>query len=166
MSEEKKILEGKRAFEEGNYEDAARLFSEAAEALAAAGKPLDAAEAKNNLSVALLMAERPEDALNAAKGTDVIFEEAGDFRRQAMALGNQAAALEALHRLDEALAAYERSAERFADAGESDLRATVMKSIAAIRLRRGEISDSSMAMMGLLRSRCASFSILPLLREE
>jgi len=147
MSEEEKIQEGKHAFEEGRYADAIRLFTEAADALSDAGKTLDAAEAKNNLSVALLMDGRPREALDAAMGTDEIFAEAGDPRRQAIAFGNQAAALEALGRLEDALKAYERSAELFADAGESDLRATVLKSIAAIRLRRGEFTDSAMSMM-------------------
>ena len=85
--------QGKEAFQQGNFEKAVALFEQAAEAHHKAENPLDAAEALNNLSVALLQLERAEEALQAADGTDRIFEEEGDVLRQAMALGNQAAAL-------------------------------------------------------------------------
>ncbi len=83
-------------------------------------------------------------------GTESIFEKAGDKKRQGMALGNQAAALEALKRLDEALDLYERAAAIFAQTGEGDLRALVMKSAAAIRLKQGKVSEAGMDMLGSL----------------
>ena len=104
----------------------------------------------NNMSVALLQAGRAQEALNAALGTDQIFAEAKDIKRQGMAVGNQAAALEGLNRYDEVIAAFERSAELFAQAGEGDLRSMVMKSAAAIKLKTGKITDSAFKMMGSL----------------
>ena len=77
--------EGKKAFEKGDFEKAIQFFSNAAENYAAEGKQLESAEEKNNLSVALLQTERAEEALEAAKGTDAIFAEAGDKLKQAMA---------------------------------------------------------------------------------
>jgi hypothetical protein len=70
-----------------------------------------------------------------------------------MAVGNQAAALEGLKRWDEALAAYERSAAIFAEAGEGELRSMVLKSAAAIKLRRGQIGDSAIKMIGSLEAK-------------
>jgi hypothetical protein len=46
-------------------------------------------------------------------GTEAVFAEAGDIRRQAMAVGNRGTVLEALKRYDEALDAYDLSASLF-----------------------------------------------------
>lgn len=145
--------EGKRAFENHQYDQAADQFRQAADGFTLSGDGLMAAEMKNNLSVALLQAGKAGEALPAVLGTDQIFAEANDIKRQAMALGNQAAALEALHRNDEALASYERSAELFAQAGEGDLRAMVMRSAAAIKLKSGKVTESAFKMMGALEAK-------------
>ena len=142
--------QGKQAFGSKNFIEAAELFRQAAEGFTAGNSALMAAEMMNNMSVALLQAGRAQEALNAALGTDQIFAEAKDIKRQGMAVGNQAAALEGLNRYDEAIAAFERSAELFAQAGEGDLRSMVMKSAAAIKLKTGKITDSAFKMMGSL----------------
>ncbi len=142
--------EGKQAFEDGQYEPAAQKFEAAADGFASLNDKLNAAEMKNNLSVALLKLDRGQAALDAALGTDQVFAQANDLRREGMAFGNQAAALEALKRWDDALAAYERSAELFSQAGEGDLRSLVLKSAAAIKLRRGKVSESAFKMIGSL----------------
>ena len=142
--------QGKQAFESKNFIEAAELFRQAAEGFTAGNSALMAAEMMNNMSVALLQAGRAQEALNAALSTDQIFAEAKDIKRQGMAVGNQAAALEGLNRYDEAIAAFERSAELFAQAGEGDLRSMVMKSAAAIKLKTGKITDSAFKMMGSL----------------
>lgn len=142
--------QGKQAFESKNFIEAAELFRQAAEGFTVGNSALMAAEMMNNMSVALLQAGRAQEALNAALGTDQIFAEAKDIKRQGMAVGNQAAALEGLNRYDEAIAAFERSAELFAQAGEGDLRSMVMKSAAAIKLKTGKITDSAFKMMGSL----------------
>jgi len=142
--------QGKRAFEDKSFLEAAALFLQASEGYLASQNELMAAEMKNNMSVALLQAGKPHESLEAALGTDLIFENAKDIKRQGMALGNQAAALEGLKRYDEAIAAYERSAELFAQVGEGDLRAMVLKSAAAIKLKTGKLTDSAFKMMGSL----------------
>ncbi|MGZ6347839.1 MAG: tetratricopeptide repeat protein [Anaerolineales bacterium] len=152
--ETQKLAEdGKSAFESGRYDSAVKAFQKAADGYALVKDEPNAAEMKNNLSVALLKTGKPQAALDASLGTDEIFAQAGDLKRQAMALGNQASALEALKRFDESLAAYERSADLFAQVGEGDLRAMVLKSAAAIKLKRGKVSDSAFKMIGSLEAK-------------
>jgi tetratricopeptide (TPR) repeat protein len=109
-----------------------------------------AAEMRNNASVALLQTGKAKESLEAALETDKIFAEAKDIKRQGMALGNQAAALEALARYDEALEKYDLAAALFAQAGEGDMRALVMKSAAAIKLKTGKVTASAFKMIGSL----------------
>jgi tetratricopeptide (TPR) repeat protein len=145
--------EGKRAFAERQFERAADLFHRAAEAFTQGRSGLLAAEMQNNRSVALLQAGRPAEALEAVLDTDQVFAGANDFKRQGMALGNQAAALEALKRPDEALSAYDRAAVLLQQAGEGDLLAMVKKAAAAIRLKRGQVGESALNMIGSLEAR-------------
>jgi hypothetical protein len=69
-----------------------------------------------------------------------------------MALNNQAAAFESLRRLDEALSAYERSAPLLAEAGEKQMRAVVLKAAAGLQLRRGQLAESGIRMIGVLEA--------------
>lgn len=153
MTQETPVLleqQGKQAFERGQFDQAADLFRRAALALTDKSA---AAEMNNNVSVALLQAGKAREALEAVLGTDEVFASLGDLKRQGMALGNQAAALEALGRTDEALAAYDRSAEILSRAGEGDLLAMVKKSAAAIRLKRGDVVQSALNMVGSVEAK-------------
>jgi tetratricopeptide (TPR) repeat protein len=143
--------QGKQAYQNKNFDEAADLFNQAAEGCA--GDGLMAAEMRNNMSVALLQADKPQESLTAALGTDLVFAEAKDIKRQGMALGNQAAALEALHRYDEAVEKYDLAAQLFDQAGDGDLRALVMKSSAAIKLKTGKVTASAFKMMGSLEAK-------------
>ncbi len=149
----KLVEDGKLAFENKQYDMAANLFQQAAEVYTLGYDLVLAAEAQNNRSVALLKAGKAKEALDAALGTDEVFAGANDMKRQAMAFGNQAAALEVLHREDEAIALYERAAEIFAQAGEGDLRAMVMQSAAALKLKKGKVAESAFKMMGALEAK-------------
>jgi tetratricopeptide (TPR) repeat protein len=147
MSSAKQLAEqGTQAYQRGDFAQAATLFNESASSYEAEGNHLDAAEMKNNLSVALLQADQPQAALDAALGTDQLFADANDLRRQGLALGNQAAALEALHRLDEAVERYQQSAELLAQSGEDQMRAVVMKALSAVQLKRGKTIDALASM--------------------
>jgi tetratricopeptide (TPR) repeat protein len=150
---QKLTADGKLAFEAGQYESAAAMFETAAQGYASLNDPVNTAEMKNNKSVALLKMGKAQEALDAALGTEVVFAKAGDVKRQGMAVGNQAAALEGLKRFDEALAAYEESAGLFADAGEGDLRSMVLKAAAGIKLKRGKVTDSAFKMIGSLEAK-------------
>jgi hypothetical protein len=105
-----------------------------------------AAEMKNNQGVALLQGKQAQAALEAVGGTEAVFEQAGDLRRQGMALANQASALAVLKRREEAATLYERAADVLAQAGEDQLRADVMRSLAALKVRKGQGLDALIAM--------------------
>ncbi len=134
---EKLCKEGKSFYDRGDYLAAARAFEAAAQGYTLAGKVPEGAEAANNASVAYLQGGQAEAALKTLDGTAVVFADAGDLRRQGMALGNRGAALEALDRLEEASEMYQQSADVLAQAGEDRLRADVMKSLSALQLRMG-----------------------------
>jgi tetratricopeptide (TPR) repeat protein len=137
---------GQRAFQEGRHQEAAQMFLAAAEGYQLAGERPLAAEMQNNRSVALLQADEPQAALEAVLGTPQIFADAGDPRRQAMALGNQAAAHQALSQFDEAVSAYQQSADLLAELGEDELRATVMRSLSEVQLRSGRHLEAVASM--------------------
>lgn len=134
---EQLVAEGKAAYLRGDYLTAARTYAAAAESYQTAGKTLLAAENANNASVAYLQADEPQSSLESVEGTPQIFAEAGDLRRQGMALGNQAAALEACDRTVEAADLYQQSADILKQAGEDKLQANAMQSLSALQLRTG-----------------------------
>lgn len=144
--------QGKQAFAAMKFEQAAAAFAQAVSAYEARDDMPNAAEMRNNLSVALLQAGKAKEAYEAAAGTEGIFAQAGDIKRQAMAFGNQAAALEALEKNDQALEAYERSAALFAEASEGEMRSMVLQSAAALKLKRGKVMDSALSMIGSVES--------------
>ena len=65
---------GKQEYELGNYLAAADLFSQAAQAHTSIQDELNAAEMKNNQSVALLQGGKAKEALQATEGTEDIFQ--------------------------------------------------------------------------------------------
>jgi tetratricopeptide (TPR) repeat protein len=144
--------QGKKEFAAKKFAQAATTFMEAVTAYEKLDDLPNAAEMKNNLSVALLQADKAQEAYEVAAGTDEVFAQAGDLKRQAMAFGNQAAALEALKKVDEALEAYERSAALFAEVGEGDMRSIVLQKAAALKLKRGKMVDSALSMIGSVES--------------
>lgn len=129
--------EGKAAYQKSDYLEAAQAFEAAQAGFEAAGEKLDAAEAANNASVAYLQNGDGEAALRSVQGSAAIFAEAGDLRRQGMALANQGAALEALERNEDALQAYEQAAKILEQAGEDQLRVQVMQSVSMLQLNMG-----------------------------
>jgi tetratricopeptide (TPR) repeat protein len=129
--------EGKKAYQRNDYPEAARLYMLAAEAYDLAGDKINAAEMRNNSSVSSLKAGDASAALAAVDGTAAVFAEKGDIRRQGIATGNYAAALEELGRHDEAMVAYEEAADLFYSIGENDLRVHSMQALSAVQLQTG-----------------------------
>jgi tetratricopeptide (TPR) repeat protein len=136
-SPQKLAKEAKAAYKSGDYEAAARLFEAARQGYEAMNEPLDAAEMANNCSVSYLQAGNGEAALTAVDGSDAVFAQAGDLKRQGMALSNRGAALEALERFEEAIAAYQQAAKILQQAGEDQMRAQVMQSLSSLQLKLG-----------------------------
>lgn len=142
---------GKEEYQKAGYAAAAKLFLEAAQAYDSANDPLNAAEMKNNQSVALLQAGKAREALQATEGTEEIFAKANDLKRQGIAVGNRAAALEGLKQWADALTEYDRAASLFEQAGEGDMHSLVRKSAANINIKRGHIHDTQMDIYDSLR---------------
>jgi tetratricopeptide (TPR) repeat protein len=130
--------EAKKAYQKGKYGKASEVFQLAATSYQAQNNHIMAAEMANNRSVALLQAGDAEAALEAVKGTEKIFNQAGHEVKKAMAIGNRAAALDALNQLDEAELAYQQSAALLKSIGETELHAHVMKSLSALQIRKGK----------------------------
>jgi tetratricopeptide (TPR) repeat protein len=138
-SSPKEIQEKAEAFyKAGNFDQAAQLYKNLADQFSVSGKILDAAEMLNNSSVASLQKGDAQSAYEAAHGTDKIFEKAGDSHRQAIALGNQAAALEAMGNFKEAILIYQQSSELLKSIGEKDMRIYVLKSLSSLQVRTGD----------------------------
>ena len=145
------VENGKKEYEQGNYLAAADLFSQAAEGYTALKDELNAAEMKNNQSVALLQGGKATEALQATEGTEDIFQKTGDLKRQGIAVSNRAAALEGLKKWNEALQEYDRAASLFEQGGEGDMHSTVRKAAANLNLKRGHLTDSQMDVFDSLR---------------
>ena len=132
------VDEAKNAYEKGEYKNAAISFERATESYRTIDDFLLAAEMANNQSVALLQANDAHAALKAVQGTEEVFQQAGEGVKQAMAIGNRAAALESLGQLEEAENAYLLSADLLKKNGETDLYAHVMKTLSAVQVRQGK----------------------------
>lgn len=143
---EQVIQQAKSDFQAGSYKNAISGFSSARQYYLDQDDALNAAEMANNLSVAFLQNKQNHNALEVVRGTDLVFEEAGETLKQAIALGNIGAALEAKKDLEGAAEAYQRSADLFEEAGEKDMRSTVLKSLSAIHIRQGKQLESIFAM--------------------
>jgi len=143
--------QAKQEYEKGQYLAAADLFSQTAQAYENVRDELNAAEMKNNQSVALLRAGKAGDALRVTDGTEEIFQKAGDLKRQGIAIANRAAALDGLKKWSEAMDEYNRAAVILEEAGEGDMHSVVRKATAEIFLKRGYISNTQMDVIDSLR---------------
>jgi tetratricopeptide (TPR) repeat protein len=147
------VEEAKSAFHSGNFHLAIQKFKQARHFYQDNDLPLEAAEMANNLSVAYLQAKQKKNALEAVSGTDSLFEEAGDIRRQAIALGNLGSAQEANKLREQAIISYKKSAELFEQCGDSEMRTTVLRSLSALQVRQGTQLESLLAMQRSLQAK-------------
>lgn len=149
----------KTHYKQEDYTQAAELFGLASNGFETAGEPINAAEMANNRSVALLRGGDAAAALEAVGDTDRVFAEYGDTRRQALALGNRAAALAGLDRREEAEKTYWESARLLGEIGERELRATVLQAISKLQLKDGRYGEALASMdSGLEGAQKLSFS--------
>lgn len=144
--------EAQDAYQIEEYQLAARKFRAAAESYQNGGDALMAAEMANNASVALLKAGDASGAYEAARGTEQVFAQASDLRRQAIALSNQASALESMKKIDQALALYQQAADLLKQCGEKELRAYVLKSMSLLQFRKGKRFEAMATMRAALDS--------------
>jgi tetratricopeptide (TPR) repeat protein len=146
--------QGLDAFRKGRLAEAVQRLQMALEGYRARGDSLRTAETSNNLSVVLLKSGEPRQALDAVEGSAAVFEAAGDLLRHAQAIGNEAAALEGVGRLDEAEHHYRQAVDSFRRLGEHEAEAQTWQALAALLLRRGRpVEAASSAQAGLEASR-------------
>jgi tetratricopeptide (TPR) repeat protein len=138
--------EGKRLYQQGDFLKAAELFASAAQEYTARNDALMTAEMKNNQCVVLLQVRRLNEALEIVTGTDAVFAEAGDYRRQGIALANRATVMDALGRWKEAVPIYRQAADALQRAGEDGMRADTLKSLSQMYMKHGRFTDAVIAM--------------------
>jgi tetratricopeptide (TPR) repeat protein len=146
LSPEQYARSGMTHFKAGDFQAAQQYFAAAAAGYTTLGDTLSSAEMQNNLSLVYLKLSKPQQALDAVAGTDVAFAAAGDTHRQALALGNQASALEALGKLEPALEKYEACADLLKKVGDSDNRVVVMQAMSQLQLRMGRQLEAITSM--------------------
>jgi tetratricopeptide (TPR) repeat protein len=138
------------AYQNGDYLVAAQFYQLASNLYTEANDRINAAEMENNKSVALLKSGDANGALKACQGTEKIFAEVGDTRRQAIAFGNQAAAVEALGNTREALDLYIRSSDLLKASGDQELRAYVLSSVSRLQMKMGRRFEAMASMSSAL----------------
>ncbi|MBI9048468.1 MAG: tetratricopeptide repeat protein [Anaerolineaceae bacterium] len=125
-------------YKKKKYKEAAQMFWDIAAEYTVMEKKSEAAEMKNNASVAWLLAGDAQKALDAAEGTHLVFEALDNLKQAGMAYGNQAAAYQALNDHKTALEFYQKSSENLTQAGETEYKAIVLKQISQIQLQTGD----------------------------
>ncbi len=145
-SPQEMVDRAKAAYQARDYSLASQLFSQAAAAYTGLGDALMAAEMHNNRSVALLRLKDPQASLEAVQGTEKVFAEAGDFRRQGMALANRASALQALKRTQEAIESYKESADVLERSNQWEMRLEVMQWLSMLYLRKFKFYEAILAL--------------------
>jgi|WetSurMetagenome_2_1015567.scaffolds.fasta_scaffold257228_2 tetratricopeptide (TPR) repeat protein len=144
------LEKAKSAYDAEDFEEAAQWFERASNQYAQLGDTLNAAEMANNRSVSLLRGGNAQGALQASVGTERTFAQAGDIKRQAMALGNQAAAMESLHKDQEAIRLYEQSNQLLKQMNEPALRVFVLQSLSGLHLRQHHYMNAMATMEAAL----------------
>jgi tetratricopeptide (TPR) repeat protein len=144
------VTEAQAAYEQGDFIKAAQLFRFVQEGYESVGDQLNAAEMANNQSVALLRAGEAEVALEVLAGKGEVFAEAGDIRRQAMTLGNRAAAQEALKKWEDARINYRQASDLFVQIGEGENYTATMQALSALELRTQHPMDAMVTMQAAL----------------
>jgi tetratricopeptide (TPR) repeat protein len=135
------------------WQHAADTFLAAEQAFQQAGDVLNCAEMANNRSVVYLRADLPHEALLAVQGTPEVFAAQGDKLREAMAVGNLAAALEAVGDLDLAEETYQEAIGQLRDLKENEILAETLQALSQLQLKRGKAIDAVSSMQSGLESR-------------
>ncbi len=126
------------AYQKKDFQKAAELYQQAAQNYEQQNLVVEAAEMANNASVAYLQANQPKTAYEMIRNTDILFAEHNLPDKQGLTMGNQAAALEAMGKTDEALEKYMAASEILKSTGLKDNRAYVLKRISTLQIKKGQ----------------------------
>lgn len=140
-------------YQAGDLEAAILHFTQARQAYESTGDALKALEVRNSLSVILVQAGRPVEALAAVEDTPQGFEELGDASNAAKALGNLASAQEACGDLAAAEASYRLAADRFTELGDRENHNLVMRALSQLQLRRGQPLMAALSLQSALEDK-------------
>lgn len=143
---EDKSKKGMEAYKAEDISSAIAFFSEAVTEYKQRGNTLAAAEAQNNLSICYQRTKDYPQALAVIEGTDELFANGGDKYRQALALGNQAAALEGLGKLEEAIIKYEQCSALLKETGKLEERGIVLTALSTLHMKMGHQLDAIATM--------------------
>lgn len=143
--------QGLAFFRQEQLPEAAERFAQSASAYAAAGEPLQAAEARNNLGVVRLAQQDWDGALAAVAGTPELFAAANDHLREAQAIANQANAHDGAGHLEPAAERYERAIELFTELGETETRAACWKALSGVQLKQNKQLQAMASMQAGLK---------------
>lgn len=147
-SEEERL--GFRLYEADDLEGAIFHFAQARQVFEATGDIPKADEVRNSLSVALVRAGRPIEALAAVEGTPQRFDERGDRSNAAKAYGNLASAQEACGDHAAAEASYRLAADKFAEIGDRENHNFTMRALSQLQLRRGQPLMAAISLQSAL----------------
>jgi tetratricopeptide (TPR) repeat protein len=141
-----------RAYQRGDYPAAIDGFRAASDVYASRGEELAAAEAANNLCVALLQADHPREAVECVQGTAGVFERHQQLALAAQAYGNLGTALESCGRAAEAEAAYQHSLDLFRSVGNREGESLILQRLSKVQLRQGLPIEALAAMQASLEA--------------
>lgn len=136
----------KSAFERGDFDLAIEGFTAARDSYQESSEHLLVAEMSNNLSVALLQAGMPEQALAEVEQTHQVFLAASDEFKAALAYGNLASALEAVGQREKAEEAMEQAIRLFKEVGDKEHLMHSVRALSELQLRRGRPLDAVSTM--------------------
>ncbi len=140
MSEDYQSLSssGMKYFHKKEYALAADYFSRAAVSAKENQQDTDEAEIRNNLSVTYLMSGDARQAYETALGTDKVFAAHNDIKRQAMALGNIAQALEEMKEYTQAVDVYDEAIALLKGQNFNDIRSMLFRRKAIVQGKAGD----------------------------
>ena len=138
--------DAKDLYQAGKFPQAAEKFEQAAFLFDSAGNNSLAAEMRNNQSVSLLKARKPEKAYQAVEGTWKVFDQIGDQLKKGMALANEATALNDLGRKEQAIDKFSEALEVFIELDESDLILQTSQSLSSLKLQSRNLPGALFSM--------------------
>ena len=144
--------QAQQAYQEKHWNKAILKFKAAKDYYLQENNASLAAEMANNLCVALLKADRPEEALKSVQGTPEVFLESGDKKAAGIAFGNLASAYEACGDIKEAEQALHQAADHFRSLGEEELLLYTQSSLSQLQLRQGRAFEALNSMQSGLES--------------
>jgi tetratricopeptide (TPR) repeat protein len=131
--------EGKRLYQQHDYEDASRFFQQAQEAYEAEGQTDMVAEMQVNIGLTHRALGENQQALDMMQEALHTFQATDDMLRTAMVLGNIGGVYVALGDKEQAYNCYRQAADLFEDLGEKQLYGETLVAMGDLQVRDGNV---------------------------